>query len=211
MTNPELEDADGLIRPAWANASPLLREYYDTEWGMPVVGESAMFERLSLEAFQCGLSWSTILAKRDAFRQVFHGFDVDAVAAMEVPDIERLLADPRIVRNRRKIEATVTNARAALALRERGTHLGEVIWGYLPERTYAPQTPSDVPSRDEVSTRMSTDLKALGFRFVGPTTCFALMEAVGLYDTHLVGSHRRGSSGIFAPDGTKNASALGAR
>lgn len=209
--NAHLEDADGPVRPAWANASPLLREYYDTEWGMPVRGERAMFERLSLEAFQCGLSWSTILAKRDAFREVFHDFDVDAVAGMGASDIERLLADPRIVRNRRKIEATVTNARAAIALRERGTHLGEVIWSYLPERTYAPQTPSDVPSRDEVSTRMSADLKALGFRFVGPTTCFALMEAVGLYDTHLVASHRRGSSGIFAPDGTKNASALGAR
>ena len=178
-----------------------MESYYLTEWGVPITDEQGVFERLSLEVFQCGLSWKTILAKRDAFRGVFHHFAVDRVAAMGEYDIDRLMEDGRIIRNRRKIEATIGNARAAQALREEGTDLATLLWRYVPERTYAPRTQEEIPSRDETSTQMSKDLKARGFSFVGPTTCFALMEAIGIVDTHLVTSPRRGSSGVFDSDG----------
>lgn len=189
--------------PSWARTSELMEHYYLTEWGVPVTDEQGVFERLSLEVFQCGLSWKTILAKRDAFREVFHAFEVDRVAATGESDVERLMGDRRIIRNRRKIEATISNARAAQALREEGTDLAALIWSYVPEKTYAPQAQEDIPSRDETSTRMSKDLKARGFSFVGPTTCFALMEAIGIVDTHLVTSPRRGSSGVFDSDGRR--------
>ncbi len=178
-----------------------MESYYLTEWGVPVTDETGVFERVSLEVFQCGLSWSTILGRREAFREVFHTFEVDRVAAMEESDVERLMGDRRIIRNRRKIEATIGNARAAQALREEDTDLAALIWSYVPEKTYIPQAQEDIPSRDETSTRMSKDLKARGFSFVGPTTCFALMEAIGVVDTHLVSSPRRGSSGVFDSDG----------
>ena len=187
--------------PSWARTSELMEHYYLTEWGVPVTDEQGVFERLSLEVFQCGLSWKTILTKRDAFREVFHQFAVDRVAAMGESDIERLMEDERIIRNRRKIEATIGNARAAQALREEGTDLATLLWRYVPDRTYAPRTQEEIPSRDETSTQMSKDLKARGFSFVGPTTCFALMEAIGIVDTHLVTSPRRGSSGVFDSDG----------
>lgn len=187
--------------PSWASASLLMENYYLTEWGVPVTDETGVFERVSLEVFQCGLSWSTILGRREAFREVFHAFEVDRVAVMGESDVERLMGDRRIIRNRRKIEATIGNARAAQALREEGTDLAALIWSYVPEKTYAPQAQEDIPSRDETSTRMSKDLKARGFSFVGPTTCFALMEAIGIVDTHLVSSPRRGSSGVFDSDG----------
>lgn len=189
--------------PRWASASPLMERYYLTEWGMPVTDETGVFERVSLEVFQSGLSWSTILARREAFREVFHSFEVDRVAAMGESDVERLMGDRRIIRNRRKIEATIGNARAALALREEGKDLAELLWGYVPETTYAPRTHEEIPSRDETSTQMSKELKARGFSFVGPTTCFALMEAIGIVDTHLVTSPRRGSSGVFDSDGCR--------
>lgn len=187
--------------PSWARTSELMEHYYLTEWGVPVTDEQGVFERLSLEVFQCGLSWKTILTKRDAFREVFHSFEVDRVAAMGESDVERLMGDRRIIRNRRKIEATIGNARAAQALREEGTDLATLLWRYVPDRTYAPRTQEEIPSRDETSTQMSKDLKARGFSFVGPTTCFALMEAIGIVDTHLVTSPRRGSSGVFDSDG----------
>ncbi|RUP87062.1 DNA-3-methyladenine glycosylase I [Dermabacter sp. HSID17554] len=189
--------------PSWASASPLMENYYLTEWGMPVTDEQGVFERLSLEVFQCGLSWKTILGKREAFREVFHQFTVDQVAAMGVSDIERLMEDRRIIRNRRKIEATIGNARAARALREEGTDLAGFLWGYVPEETYAPRALEEIPSHDQTSTRMSKDLKARGFSFVGPTTCFALMEAIGIVDTHLMTSPRRGTSGVFDADGRR--------
>ena len=187
--------------PSWARTSELMEHYYLTEWGVPVTDETGVFERVSLEVFQCGLSWSTILARREAFREVFHSFEVDRVAAMGESDVERLMGDRRIIRNRRKIEATIGNARAAQALREEGTDLATLLWRYVPERTFAPRTQEEIPSRDETSTQMSKDLKARGFSFVGPTTCFALMEAIGIVDTHLVTSPRRGSSGVFDSDG----------
>jgi DNA-3-methyladenine glycosylase I len=188
---------DGLARPVWAASDPLLQEYYDTEWGMPVRDEQGLFERLSLEAFQSGLSWATILRKRPGFRAAFDGFDPDRVADYDEADVERLMADPGIVRNRRKIDATITNARATVALRADGG-LAELVWSFRPTETPAPSTYAEVPTTSPESVALSKELKRRGFTFVGPTTMFALMEAVGIVDTHLVGSHRRGSSGVWA-------------
>ena len=192
---------DGLARPAWASTDPLLREYYDTEWGLPVRDERGLFERLSLEAFQSGLSWATILRKREAFRAAFHGFDPEVVAAYGPKDRERLLADTGIVRNRAKIDATVRNAAATVALRSHPEgDLASLIWSFQPERTPAPRTMTEVPTQSAESVALSRALKRHGFAFVGPTTMFALMEAVGIVDTHLVDSHRRGSSGVWPSD-----------
>jgi DNA-3-methyladenine glycosylase I len=187
---------DGLARPSWAATDPLLRDYYDTEWGMPVRDETGLFERLSLEAFQSGLSWATILRKRPAFRAAFDGFDPDAVATYDEHDVARLMADAGIVRNRRKIEATITNARATVALRDDGG-LADLVWSFRPDQTPAPTSYADLPTSSPESKALAKALRSKGFAFVGPTTMFALMEAVGIVDTHLVGSHRRGSSGVW--------------
>jgi DNA-3-methyladenine glycosylase I len=187
---------DGLARPQWAAMDPLLRDYYDTEWGMPVRDERGMFERISLEAFQSGLSWVTILRKRPAFRAAFDGFEPDLVAAYSGADVERLMGDAGIVRNRRKVEATITNARATVALRSEGG-LVDLVWSFRPTRTPAPTSYAEVPTQSAESLALSKALRAKGFTFVGPTTMYALMEAVGIVDTHLVGSHRRGTSGVW--------------
>jgi DNA-3-methyladenine glycosylase I len=187
---------DGLARPVWGASDPLLRQYYDTEWGMPVRDERGLFERLSLEAFQSGLSWATILRKRSAFRLAFADFDPDAVAAFGEGDIDRLLGDAGIVRNRAKIEATIANAAATVALRSDGG-LAEFIWSFQPEVNTAPQSYADLPTQSPESVALSKALRKRGFRFVGPTTMYALMLAVGMIDGHLVGSHRRGSSGVW--------------
>ncbi|MFZ2509604.1 MAG: DNA-3-methyladenine glycosylase I [Gordonia sp. (in: high G+C Gram-positive bacteria)] len=187
---------DQLARPAWASVDPLLRDYYDTEWGMPVRDERGMFERLSLEAFQSGLSWATILRKRPAFRAAFAGFDPDAVAAFSEKDVVRLMDDAAIVRNRRKIAATIGNARATVEMRSDGG-LGEFIWSFQPGQTPRPRTIAEVPTQSTESAALAKALRAKGFAFVGPTTMYALMEAVGIVDTHLLHSHRRGSSGVW--------------
>ena len=202
MTEPDNPDLvtgnDGLARPAWAATDPLLREYYDTEWGMPVRDERGVFERVSLEAFQAGLSWATILRKRPAFRDAFAGFDPDAVAGFGEADVDRLLADARIVRNRAKVLATITNARATVRLRDTvDGGLAGLVWSYRPESTPRPHRFADIPTQSEQSVALAGDLKRRGFRFVGPTTMYALMEAIGIIDTHLVGSHRRGTSGVW--------------
>ncbi|TWS22314.1 DNA-3-methyladenine glycosylase I [Tsukamurella sputi] len=186
---------DGLARPAWA-ADGLLREYYDTEWGMPVRDERGLFERIALEGFQAGLSWATVLRKRPAFRAGFADFDPDAVAAFDEGDVERLMADAGIIRNRQKIEATIGNARAVVALRE-DVGLVELVWSFQPERTPAPRTMAEVAATSPESVALSKELRRRGFRFVGPTTMYALMQAVGMVDDHLVGSHRRGTSGVW--------------
>lgn len=186
---------DGLARPPWAAHDELLRTYYDTEWGMPVRDERGMFERVCLEGFQVGLSWRLVLARREALRAAFHGFDPEACAAMS---IEHLLDDDRLIRNRRKLQACVTNAQATLALRETDTHLGEFVWGYQPASTPAPRTMEEVPTQSEESRQLAKDLKARGFTFVGPVTMYALMESVGILDTNLVGTWRRGASGVWA-------------
>ena len=182
---------DGLARPTWAASDPLMREYYDTEWGMPVRDERGMFERISLEAFQSGLSWATILRKRPAFRTAFADFDPDTVAAYDERDVQRLMADAGIVRNLRKVEATITNARATVALREDGG-LVDLVWSFRPAETPAPSSYAEVPTRSEESLALSKALKKRGFVFVGPTTMYALMEAIGIVDDHLVGCYRRG-------------------
>ncbi|WP_413543491.1 DNA-3-methyladenine glycosylase I [Citricoccus nitrophenolicus] len=188
---------DGLARPVWASTDPLLRDYYDSEWGMPVRDEQGLFERLSLEAFQSGLSWATILRKRPAFRHAFADFDPDTVAGFGDQDVARLLLDAAIIRNRAKILATIGNAQATLRLRAEGG-LTELLWSFQPEQTPEPHTPDEVPSRSAESVAAAKELKSRGFSFVGPTTVFALMEAVGIVDTHLLGSHRRGTSGVWA-------------
>ncbi|BCT74827.1 3-methyladenine DNA glycosylase [Sinomonas cyclohexanicum] len=187
---------DGLARPSWASADTLMREYYDTEWGMPVRDEHGLYERISLEGFQAGLSWATILRKRPAFRAAFADFDPEAVALFTEEDVERLMLDAGIVRNRAKINAAITNARATLALREEGG-LVEFVWSFQPAETPAPLTYSEIPSSSPESIALSKALRKKGFAFVGPTTMYALMEAIGIIDTHLVGSHRRGSSGVW--------------
>ncbi len=189
---------DGLARPTWASVDPMLREYYDTEWGMPVRDERGMYERISLEGFQAGLSWATILRKRPAFRAAFAGFDPDAVARFTEDDVERLMADAGIVRNRAKIRATITNARATIRLRERGG-LVDLVWSFQPAQTPRPTTIGEIPTSSPESVALSKALRREGFAFVGPTTMYALMEAIGIIDTHLLASHRRGSSGVW-PD-----------
>ena len=191
---------DGLARPVWASTDPLLRDYYDTEWGLPVRDERGLFERLSLEAFQSGLSWATILRKRPAFRSAFSDFDPEVVARFGDEDRARLMADAGIVRNRLKVDATIRNARATLDLRADGG-LVDFVWSFRPAETPRPRTMAEVPTTSPESLALSKALKAKGFTFVGPTTMHALMEAAGIVDTHLVDSHRRGSSGVWGDDG----------
>lgn len=187
---------DGLARPVWASVDPMLRDYYDTEWGMPVRDEQGMYERISLEAFQAGLSWATILRKRPAFRAAFDDFDPERVARYGDAEIDRLMADAGIVRNRAKILAAITNAKATLKLREQGG-LAEFVWSFQPDTTPAPRTFAEIPTTSAESVALSRALRKEGFAFVGPTTMYALMEATGIIDTHLLGSHRRGSSGVW--------------
>lgn len=187
---------DGLARPVWASSDPLMREYYDTEWGMPVRDERGLFERLSLEAFQSGLSWSTILRKRPAFRLAFAGFEPDAVAGFTETDVERLLGDAGIVRNRAKILATIANAAATIGLRG-DVGLVDFIWSFRPDSTPTPGPGEPMITQSAESLALSKGLRKRGFVFVGPTTMYALMEAIGMVDAHPVGSHRRGSSGVW--------------
>ncbi|NAZ16438.1 DNA-3-methyladenine glycosylase I [Glutamicibacter soli] len=196
MSNDLIIGDDGLARPLWASSNEMLRRYYDTEWGMPITDETGLFERLSLECFQSGLSWAIILSKREAFRDAFAQFDPEKVALFSETDFERLIEDPHIVRNRLKIRATIANAQATLALRDEGG-LAQLIWSHQPEQTPRPRAMSEIPTQSEESKALAKELKKRGFKFVGPTTMFALMEAVGMVDTHLLGSHRRGTSGIW--------------
>ena len=188
---------DGLIRPTWASHDELLRGYYDAEWGLPVHDEVGVFERLVLEGFQAGLSWRTVLAKRGAFRAAFAGFSPDRVAAFTGDDIERLSTNPEIIRNRRKIESAISNARATVAMRSSGdsshgpTHLGELVWSYRPTCDPRPRSQGEVPTQLPESVALAKDLKDRGFRFIGPTTMLALMAAIGIVNTDIVGTHRR--------------------
>ncbi|GAA4677868.1 DNA-3-methyladenine glycosylase I [Frondihabitans cladoniiphilus] len=199
---------DGLARPLWAAVPGPMQLYYDTEWGMPVHDERGLFERISLEAFQSGLSWSTILNKREAFRTAFADFEPDVVARFDDADRARLMADAGIVRNRLKIDATIDNARATVALRDEGG-LAAFVWSFKPAATPEPRTYAEVPTASPDSLALSKALKARGFRFVGPTTMYALMEAVGIVDTHLIDSHRRGSSGVWSTSPTADGSPTG--
>ena len=172
-----------LVRCSWAGSAPEYIAYHDDEWGRPLHGDTPLFERLSLEAFQSGLSWLVILRKRPGFRSAFAGFDPAAVAAFGADDVARLLADAGIVRNRAKIEAAIHNAGRVLAL---DRSLDEVLWSFAPATHARPATLADVPGISPESTAMARELKRRGFRFVGPTTCYALMQAAGLVDDHVV-------------------------
>lgn len=183
---------DGRLRCPWAGSAPDYRAYHDNEWGVPIHGALALFERLSLETFQSGLSWLTILRKRDAFRRAFASFHPATVAAFTDDDVARLLADVTIVRNRAKIEATVRNARAVISLDE---DLDALLWSYAPDPAErpAPHTVADVLARTRESEAMARMLRRRGFSFVGPVTCHALMQATGMVDDHLAGCFFRGS------------------
>ncbi|MGC9670184.1 DNA-3-methyladenine glycosylase I [Planosporangium sp. 12N6] len=178
---------DGLPRCAWAGATADYLAYHDEEWGRPVRDDDGLYERLTLEAFQSGLSWLTILRKRPAFRAAFKGFVITEVAAFDESDVERLLLDAGIVRNRAKIEAALHNARAAAAL---DGGLSELLWSYAPApRDRRPRSSGEVPAVTPESTAMAKALKQRGFRFVGPTTAYALMQATGMVDDHLADCH----------------------
>jgi DNA-3-methyladenine glycosylase I len=178
---------DGLVRCGWAVGKPgsvdfqLYRDYHDKEWGQPLHGQIPLFERMSLEAFQSGLSWLIILRKRDNFRKAFAGFKPEKVARFTDKDVARLMADEGIVRNRAKIEATIANARAVAETDD----LSELLWSFAPARRARPATLADVPAVTPESTAMARELKRRGFRFVGPTTAYALMQATGMVDDHV--------------------------
>jgi len=180
---------DPPVRCGWANTRPapdfeLYRDYHDQEWGRPLRGGTALFERMSLEAFQSGLSWLIILRKRENFRRAFAGFDMAKVARFTDADIQRLLADAGIVRNRAKIDATIANARAAADLGS-PEDLSELLWSFAPPPRPRPVDLSEIPSASAESKAMARELKRRGFRFVGPTTAYALMQATGMVDDHI--------------------------
>ncbi|MGK8522328.1 DNA-3-methyladenine glycosylase I [Nocardia asteroides] len=183
--------ADGLVRCAWPLETQLYRDYHDNEWGKPLHGDDALFERLCLEAFQSGLSWLTILRKRPAFRAAFAGFAIARVAEFGDDDVARLMSDTGIVRNRSKIDAAIANARVA---RDLEVSLDELLWSFAPPPRPRPRSAADVPASTPESTALAKELKRRGFRFVGPTTAYALMQATGMVDDHLadcwVGSDR---------------------
>ena len=175
--------ADGLRRCPWG-ADPAMLDYHDHEWGHELRGDVALYERMSLEAFQSGLSWAIILRKREGFRSAFDGFDPEVVAAYGPADVERLLADAGIVRNRLKIDATISNARTLVDL---DTSFSDLLWSFAPDDRPAPHCLADVPATTAESIAMAKELKRRGFRFVGPTTAYALMQATGMVNDHLAG------------------------
>jgi DNA-3-methyladenine glycosylase I len=176
----------------FGDGDPLYAAYHDDEWGAPVTGERGLYERISLEAFQSGLAWITILRKRDAFRAAFANFEPDAVARFGDRDVERLLGDAGIVRNRAKIDATIANARATVDLRDGGTPLDELVWSHRPPDRPAPKSFADVPAHVPEAAALAKALKQAGFRFVGPTTVYAAMEACGLVNDHVATCPSRG-------------------
>ncbi|MFV0319188.1 MAG: DNA-3-methyladenine glycosylase I [Microbacterium sp.] len=183
---------DGLARCAWVGDDPEYRRYHDEEWGRPLHGDRALFEKLSLEGFQAGLSWITILRKRPRFREVFAGFEPEAVARFDEGDIERLMADPGIVRNRAKIVATIGNARIVEQM-DAG-ELDALMWSFAPTgRRPRPAALTDVPAATPESAVLSKELRRRGFRFVGPTTMYALMQSTGMVDDHVAGCWRAAS------------------
>jgi len=190
-SNPDLQCGDdGRVRCAWTGTDAEYRRYHDEEWGTPLHGDRALFEKMSLEGFQAGLSWITILRKRPRFREVFAGFDPVTVAAFGDADVARLLADAGIIRNRAKIEAVIGNARLVAGMAD--GELDELLWSFAPAAGARPSAFADVPAVTAESTAMSAQLRRCGFRFVGPTTMYALMQSTGMVDDHLAGCWRAG-------------------
>jgi DNA-3-methyladenine glycosylase I len=182
------------IRCGWCGVDPLYRAYHDTEWGVPSRDEIHLFEMLTLEGAQAGLAWITVLRKREGYRRAFHGFDPEVIARFDEADVARLLGDPGIVRNRLKVASTISNARAVLALHERGASLAEVLWRHVDgaPRQNRRRSLAEVPAKTAESDAMSRELKRLGFKFVGSTICYALMQAVGMVNDHTVDCFRHG-------------------
>lgn len=190
MSDPErgvIVGDDGLARCSWGAADPEYRRYHDEEWGVPQHDPVRLYEKLCLEGFQAGLSWITILRRRPAFREVFAGFEPAVVAGFDEHDVERLLGDARIIRHRGKIEATIANARAVLAMDH---PFADFMWSFAPPARPRPATWAEVPATSPESVAMSKALRARGFRFVGPTTMYALMQATGMVDDHMSGCFR---------------------
>ncbi|WP_027479157.1 DNA-3-methyladenine glycosylase I [Gryllotalpicola ginsengisoli] len=186
-----VQGADGRFRCAWSVSSPDYIAYHDDEWGVPLTDDRRLFEKICLEGFQAGLSWITILRRREGFRAAFAGFDPARVAAFDEADVARLLADERIIRHRGKIEATIQNARAMLEL---DVPLAELVWSFAPDASARPRPTGDgdIPAVTPESTALSRELRRRGFRFVGPTTMYALMQSAGLVDDHVAGCWRAG-------------------
>jgi len=182
---------DKLPRCSWGASTPELRCYHDEEWGRPVGDDDRVFEKLCLEGFQSGLSWLTILRKRAGFRRAFGSFDPTVIAGFSDADVDRLLADTGIVRNRAKIRATITNAQATIGLRERGISLAALLWEHEPDTARPPTSMSVLPGSTPESQALSAELRNHGFRFVGPTTVYAAMQSLGVVNDHLVGCHFR--------------------
>jgi DNA-3-methyladenine glycosylase I len=186
--------ASDIVRCGWAGSDPLYVDYHDREWGRPVTDDNRLFEKLCLEGFQSGLSWYTILKKRENFRAAFHGFEIGRVAKMDAGDIERLLGDAGIVRHRGKIASTINNAQRALAIQAEFGTLAAYIWGFEPVALAAPAALGDVPAQTDASKTLSKDLRKRGFSFVGPTTVYAFMQAMGLVNDHIAGCFCRSES-----------------
>jgi len=186
---------DGVARCPWGASPPEYQAYHDNEWGLPVSDDNRVFEKLCLEGFQAGLSWLTILRKREAFRRAFASFDPRLVARFDDADITRLLGDPGIIRHRGKIVATIANAQATVRLAEQGVRLAAFVWSYEPGARPAPKTLSDLPASTAESKALSAELRRQGFRFVGPTTAYAAMQSLGLVNDHLKGCHSRAITG----------------
>jgi DNA-3-methyladenine glycosylase I len=175
------------VRRCFGDGDPLYERYHDEEWGRPVTTERGIYERLCLEACQSGISWLIVLRKRPMLRKAFAGFNPKRVAQFDEHDVIQLLGDPGIIRNRAKIEATITNARATISLRSTGVRLHELVWSFAPTRRQAPKSIEEMPPLTEGSTALAKELKRNGFRFIGPTTAYATMQAIGVVNDHIVG------------------------
>lgn len=195
--------ADGRLRPSWVGQDPVLEDYYDNEWGRVITDQQGLFELQSLLIFQAGLRWRSILLRRSRLKAAMQGFSVGYLSLLDSGDVDRLVQDPRMIRNRRKIEAVINNAKA---LRELGDHPGGfagLIWDHQPERTPLPLGVSDLPESIPESAALAAALKERGFKFVGPKSTFALMQAAGVVDANPLGSANRGKSGLWTPDGKR--------
>jgi DNA-3-methyladenine glycosylase I len=185
-----LTDEEGNARCGWCGTDTDYIRYHDEEWGVPVRDDLRLFEKICLEGFQCGLSWITILKRREAFRECFADFDPRRLAKFTPSDVERLMIDSRIIRNRAKIESTIQNAKTMTAMMDKGESLAELLWQFAPQKRRVHRRLDQVPAITDESSKMSRTLKKAGWKFVGPTTGYALMQATGMVNDHLVGCHR---------------------
>jgi DNA-3-methyladenine glycosylase I len=191
MSSISVVDDDRLVRCPWGSSPPEYRRYHDEEWGRPVGDDRRIYEKLCLEGFQSGLSWLTILRKREGFRRAFAGFDPEEVAAYGADDVERLLTDASIVRHRAKIQAAIGNARATLRLREEGASLAALVWSHEPPARPSPPEPGSLAVTTAESKALSAELRRRGFGFVGPTTVYSAMQSLGVVDDHVAECHVR--------------------